>query len=120
MQVNKTEAPTAVYSAVWREELELSWNTFLSQHNVSVVAKLEAVLRTADVCHAVKYFMMCVCIIKRETDDKHQFQYFQMSADNFSFSGFTMLDTALTVSSDIAVFGLYPQAFRRRTEIRTQ
>lgn len=86
-------------------------------HNASVVAKSEAVLRTADVCEAVQYFMMCACIIKRETGDKHQDQYSQMSADNFSFSGLTMLDATLTVSSDIALFGLYPQAFRRRTEI---
>lgn len=65
-----------------------NWNCpgLLLQLNVSVVAKLEAVLRTADVCDAVKYFMTRVCVIKRETDDKHQFQYFQMSADNFSFT----------------------------------
>lgn len=96
MQINKTEVQTSVHSAVWREEVELSWITFISQHNVSVVV----VLRTADVCDAVKYFMTCVCFIKRETDDKHHFQYVQMSAadlDNFSLNGFTMLDTTNSV-----------------------
>lgn len=74
-QVNKTEAPTDVCSAVWREELELSRIAFMSHHDVSVVAKSEAVLRTADVCDAVKYFKTCACVIERETGDKHQLQH---------------------------------------------